>query len=111
MVCDRIQSTPHIRRSFSRRIREIVATAQQCTERMPSSGRPDFPEMRADLEKLFFLNRRDKVCIVPCRTSNAGATEFQDLNVDDKPLWLTVAERVSSIGDVNGNCALAVWAI
>jgi orotidine-5'-phosphate decarboxylase len=57
-----------------------------------------------------FLSRRDKMCIVLCRTSNAGAGEFQDLNVDGKPLWLTVAERVSSAWDVDGNCALVVGA-
>jgi orotidine-5'-phosphate decarboxylase len=57
-----------------------------------------------------FLCRRDKMCIVLCRTSNAGAGEFQDLDVDGKPLWLAVAERVSSTWDVEGNCALVVGA-
>lgn len=57
-----------------------------------------------------FLRRRDKMCIVLCRTSNAGAGEFQDLIVDDRPLWLAVAERVSSAWDVDGNCALVVGA-
>lgn len=57
-----------------------------------------------------FLSRRDKMCIVLCRTSNPGAGEFQDLDVNGKPLWLTVAERVSSEWDVGGNCALVVGA-
>src|SRR6185437_2464971 len=57
-----------------------------------------------------FLSRRDKMCIVLCRTSNAGAGEFQDLIVGERPLWLTVAERVSSAWDVDGNCALVVGA-
>ena len=57
-----------------------------------------------------FLSRRDKMCIVLCRTSNAGAGEFQDLSVDGKPLWLRVAEHVSSEWDVEGNCALVVGA-
>jgi orotidine-5'-phosphate decarboxylase len=57
-----------------------------------------------------FLSRRDKMCIVLCRTSNPGAGEFQDLNVGGKPLWLAVAERVSSAWDVDGNCALVVGA-
>ena len=57
-----------------------------------------------------FLSRRDKMCIVLCRTSNAGAGEFQDLIVDGRPLWLTVAERVSSAWDLDGNCALVVGA-
>jgi orotidine-5'-phosphate decarboxylase len=50
------------------------------------------------------------MCIVLCRTSNAGAGEFQDLDVDGNPLWLRVAERVSSVWDVDGNCALVVGA-
>lgn len=57
-----------------------------------------------------FLSRRDKMCIVLCRTSNAGAGEFQDLDVGGKPLWLRVAERVSGEWDVDGNCALVVGA-
>ena len=57
-----------------------------------------------------FLSRRDKMCIVLCRTSNAGAGEFQDLDVGGRPLWLTVASRVSSVWDVDGNCALVVGA-
>lgn len=57
-----------------------------------------------------FLSRRDKMCIVLCRTSNAGAGEFQDLQVNNKPLWLTVAERVSSVWDADGNCGLVVGA-
>jgi orotidine-5'-phosphate decarboxylase len=32
------------------------------------------------------------------------------LIVDDRPLWLAVAERVSSAWDVDGNCALVVGA-
>jgi orotidine-5'-phosphate decarboxylase len=57
-----------------------------------------------------FLSRHDKMCIVLCRTSNPGAGEFQDLDVGGKPLWLTVAERVSSAWDVDGSCALVVGA-
>ena len=57
-----------------------------------------------------FLERRDKMCIVLCRTSNPGAAEFQDLHVDGRPLWLAVAENVSRTWDVEGNCALVVGA-
>lgn len=57
-----------------------------------------------------FLSRRDKMCIVLCRTSNPGAGEFQDLDVGRRPLWLQVAERVSGEWDVDGNCALVVGA-
>ena len=57
-----------------------------------------------------FLSRRDKMSIVLCRTSNPGAGELQDLDVDGKPLWQTVAERVSSEWNVEGNCMLVVGA-
>jgi orotidine-5'-phosphate decarboxylase len=57
-----------------------------------------------------FLSRRDKMCIVLCRTSNPGAGEFQDLDVGDRPLWLAVAEHVSRAWDVDGNCMLVTGA-
>lgn len=57
-----------------------------------------------------FLSRKDKACIVLCRTSNPGAGEFQDLRVDGKPLWQSVAEKVSREWNTNGNCMLVVGA-
>jgi orotidine-5'-phosphate decarboxylase len=57
-----------------------------------------------------FLERKDKACIVLCRTSNAGAGEFQDLLVDGRPLWETVAMRVSGDWNAAGNCMLVVGA-
>jgi len=57
-----------------------------------------------------FLARKDKACIVLCRTSNPGAGEFQDLQVEGKPLWQTVAEKVGREWNANGNCMLVVGA-
>jgi orotidine-5'-phosphate decarboxylase len=57
-----------------------------------------------------FLERGDKVCIVLCRTSNAGAGEFQDLVCNGKPVWERVAEHVSADWNANGNCMLVVGA-
>lgn len=57
-----------------------------------------------------FLERRDKVSIVLCRTSNPGAGELQDLSCDGRPLWETVAVRVSSEWNSAGNCMLVVGA-
>jgi len=57
-----------------------------------------------------FLERRDKVSIVLCRTSNPGAGEFQDLESEGRPLWETVAARVSADWDVEGSCMLVVGA-
>jgi len=57
-----------------------------------------------------FLDRTDRGCIILCRTSNSGSGEFQDLNVDGKPLYRIVAERVAREWNVNGNCLLVVGA-
>jgi orotidine-5'-phosphate decarboxylase len=57
-----------------------------------------------------FLQRADKGCIILCRTSNEGAGEFQDLEVDSKPLWQVVAETVYRDWNRHENCMLVVGA-
>ncbi len=57
-----------------------------------------------------FLERKDKACIVLCRTSNSGAKDFQDLIVEGKPLWEYIANKVAVDWNKNGNCMLAVGA-
>ncbi len=75
-----------------------------------------------------FLERKDKGCIILCRTSNPGAGELQDLNVQPsglhktgvghlesgcptpKKLWQIVAEKVSKDWNKNKNCMLVVGA-
>lgn len=57
-----------------------------------------------------FLERRDKGCIILCRTSNPGAGEFQDMATGGRPLWQAVAERVSRVWNAHGNCMLVVGA-
>ncbi len=64
-----------------------------------------------------FLDRKDKGSIILCRTSNLGASELQDLVVEDprhggagKPIWQIVAERVSEVWNKNNNCMLVVGA-
>ncbi|MDP2788863.1 MAG: orotidine-5'-phosphate decarboxylase [bacterium] len=58
-----------------------------------------------------FLDRKDKVSIILCKTSNPGAGEFQDLIVDTEcPLWMRVAENVSKNWNKNNNCILVVGA-
>lgn len=51
-----------------------------------------------------FLARKDKGCIILCRTSNPGAGEFQD-GVSEK-----VATQVAKAWNKNNNCALVVGA-
>ncbi len=68
-----------------------------------------------------FLDRKDKVSIILCRTSNTGSDEFQGLWVRPKPLiidiwfnqgylWQIVAENVSKNWNKNNNCMLVVGA-
>ncbi len=57
-----------------------------------------------------FLARKDKGVIVLCRTSNPGAGEFQDLQVDGRPLYQHVARAVADKWNKNNNCCLVVGA-
>ena len=64
-----------------------------------------------------FLDRKDKVSIILCRTSNEGAGEFQDLKllpymeaISPEPLWRIVAEKVANEWNKNDNCMLVVGA-
>ena len=57
-----------------------------------------------------FLDRADKGVVVLCRTSNPGAGDLQDLEVDGKPLYQHVAAKVANEWNAHGNCLLVVGA-
>ena len=57
-----------------------------------------------------FLDRADRGVVILCRTSNPGASDLQDLNVDGRPLYQHVAEKIAREWNGNGNCALVVGA-
>lgn len=57
-----------------------------------------------------FLSWRDKGMIILCRTSNPGAGELQDLDVNGKKVYQIVAEKVRDEWNKNGNCLLVVGA-
>jgi orotidine-5'-phosphate decarboxylase len=56
-----------------------------------------------------FLDRKDKGIFVLCLTSNAGAKDFQMLEVEGKPLYEIVAEKVA-FWNKDQNCGLVVGA-
>jgi orotidine-5'-phosphate decarboxylase len=56
-----------------------------------------------------FLERKDKGAFVLCLTSNAGSKDFQLLNVEGRPLYEIVAERVN-YWNKDDNCGLVVGA-
>lgn len=59
-----------------------------------------------------FLARKEKGIIVLAKTSNPGASEFQDLPVGDsrEPLYQVVAHHVADDWNTHGNCGLVVGA-
>ncbi|OGL22156.1 orotidine 5'-phosphate decarboxylase [Candidatus Saccharibacteria bacterium RIFCSPHIGHO2_01_FULL_45_15] len=59
-----------------------------------------------------FMEYSNKGIIVLVRTSNPGAGEFQDLDVEDgkEKLYETVARHVAEKWNGNGNCAVVVGA-
>jgi orotidine-5'-phosphate decarboxylase len=55
-----------------------------------------------------FLAYQDKGIVVLCRTSNPGAGELQDLEIDGKRLYRIVAEHVMNEWNKNNNCSLVI---
>jgi orotidine-5'-phosphate decarboxylase len=57
-----------------------------------------------------FLERSHKACFILSRTSNEGANEFQDLPLSCAPLWMTVAKKVLTEWNREGNCGFVMGA-
>jgi orotidine-5'-phosphate decarboxylase len=57
-----------------------------------------------------FLQYNDRGCIFLCHTSNPGARDFQELQVDGLPLYQHIARTIARDWNTDGNCALVVGA-
>lgn len=57
-----------------------------------------------------FLDRSDRGTILLCRTSNSGASDIQDLEVDGQPIYEKVASMISQKWNTNNNCCIVVGA-
>lgn len=57
-----------------------------------------------------FLEYKDKGIIILCRTSNPGASDFQDLLINKQPLYIQVAKKVLEWNKKYRNCLLVVGA-
>lgn len=57
-----------------------------------------------------FLDYADKGCVFLCRTSNPGAQDIQDLEVDGKPIYEHMAAMISNNWNDNKNCCIVVGA-
>lgn len=56
------------------------------------------------------LERREKGIIILCRTSNPGASDFQDLKIKGTPLYKLVAKKVVLWNKKYGNCLMVTGA-
>jgi orotidine-5'-phosphate decarboxylase len=57
-----------------------------------------------------FFQREGKGIIIGCHSSNPGAKEFQELVVQNKPLYYLVAEKIMSQYGNNPNCMIFMGA-
>lgn len=57
-----------------------------------------------------FLDFADKGTVFLCRTSNAGASDIQDLEVEGVPIYEHVATMISQQWNTNNNCCIVVGA-
>ena len=57
-----------------------------------------------------FTKQKDKGVFVLCRTSNPGAGEFQNLQVDGKPLYQVIAQKVLNTWNAHKNIGLVIGA-
>jgi orotidine-5'-phosphate decarboxylase len=57
-----------------------------------------------------YMEWPDRGVIVLCRTSNAGGSDLQFLDVGGRPLYQHVAQLVADKWNKNGQCALVVGA-
>jgi len=57
-----------------------------------------------------FFEYKDKGIFVLVRTSNQGATDFQDIDVQGEPLYVRVAQKVTEWNKQYSNCMMVVGA-
>ena len=104
---------PHIPIVLDAKRGDIGATAEQYAreafERYGADAVTVNPYMGYD-SVAPYLEWTDRGAIVLCRTSNAGGSDLQFLNVDGRPLYQHVAQLVADKWNRNGQCALVVGA-
>ncbi|MFZ6658367.1 orotidine-5'-phosphate decarboxylase [Undibacterium sp. TJN19] len=113
-ICQYIKTTyPHIPVVLDAKRGDIGATAEQYAreafERYDADAVTVNPYMGFD-SVAPYLEWKDRGAIVLCRTSNAGGSDLQFLDVGGKPLYQHVAQLVADRWNTNGQCALVVGA-
>lgn len=104
---------PHIPVILDAKRGDIGSTAEQYAieafERYQADAVTVNPYMGFDSVQPY-LAYPDKGVIILCRTSNPGGSDLQFLQVDGKPLYQIVADKVANHWNSNGQCALVVGA-
>ncbi|CAN7514949.1 orotidine-5'-phosphate decarboxylase [Pseudoduganella sp. LjRoot289] len=104
---------PHIPLILDAKRGDIGATARQYAreayERYGADAVTVNPYMGSDSVEPY-MEWAERGVIILCRTSNAGGSDLQFLNVDGKPLYQYVARLVAQKWNTNGQCALVVGA-
>lgn len=113
-ICSYIkQQYPHIPLILDAKRGDIGATAEQYAreayERYGADAVTVNPYMGFDSVQPY-MEWKDKGVIILCRTSNAGGSDLQFLDVGGKPLYQHVAQLVAEKWNANGQAALVVGA-
>jgi orotidine-5'-phosphate decarboxylase len=113
-VCNYLrQHYAHIPLILDAKRGDIGATAHQYAreayDRYGADAVTLSPYMGSDSVEPYF-EWSDRGQIILCRTSNAGGSDLQFLNVDGRPLYQHVAALVANKWNRNGQCALVVGA-
>ena len=107
------ENYPHIPVILDAKRGDIGATARQYAreayDRYGADAVTVSPYMGSDSVEPY-MEWSERGIIVLCRTSNAGGSDLQFLNVDGKPLYQHVARLVAEKWNANGQCALVVGA-
>ncbi|CAK8713759.1 orotidine-5'-phosphate decarboxylase [Candidatus Electrothrix laxa] len=106
-------SYPHIPVILDAKRGDIGSTAQkyaiEAFERYGADAVTVNPYLGRDSVEPF-LSYKDRGTILLCRTSNSGAGDIQDLEIDGEPLYKRIARVASEHWNTNKNCLLVVGA-
>ncbi|MGZ8293639.1 MAG: orotidine-5'-phosphate decarboxylase [Telluria sp.] len=113
-ICSYLRTNyPHIPLVLDAKRGDIGATARQYAreafDRYGADAVTVNPYMGFDSVEPY-MEWADRGVIVLCRTSNAGGSDLQFLDVGGKPLYQHVAQLVAEKWNRNGQCALVVGA-
>ena len=107
------ETYPHIPIILDSKRGDIGSTArmyaQEAYQRYGADAVTVNPYMGRDSAQPF-LDYQDKGVVFLCRTSNQGAQDIQDLEVDGEPIYVKVAQMISKEWNSNGNACLVVGA-